>query len=225
MAKLKQIIIFGAGRGSRDVLQLIRQINARRTTWDILGFIDPDDRLQGKTIDGYPVIDKKKIFQAKEIIYGVTGIQLPYLRKQIVELEIEGQGFQLASLIHPGVDVPDDMTIGKGCVIYPGVIIASNVRLGKSVLVNYQSLLGIDLVVGDYSFIGPHVNITASCSIGRESVIGASAVFVPGVSVGDRSVIGLGTKLLAHVGNDQSVMDLPQKLTKNIVKKTTRVSL
>ena len=222
---MKQIYIFGAGRGSRDVLQLIRQINARQATWDVLGFIDPEDQLKGKTVDGCPVIDKKNILPGIEEIYGVTGIQLPYLRRKIVEREIEGQGFHLASLIHPGVDVPDDMVIGQGCVIYPGIIIASNVRLGKSVLVNYQSLLGIDLVVGDYSFIGPHVNITASCSIGRESVIGASAVFVPGASVGDRSVIGLGTKLLAHVGDDQSAMDLPQKLTKNIIKKTTRVSI
>ncbi|MCK9602762.1 MAG: hypothetical protein M0R66_00060 [Candidatus Omnitrophica bacterium] len=224
MSAVKKIVIFGAGRGSRDVLQLIRQINAKSSVWEILGFVDADPELKGKLIDDCLVLGDKYVVPAQETIYGITGVQIPQLRRKIIENEIEGRGLCLANLVHPAIELPADLQMEAGCIIYPGVIIASNVKLGKAVIVNYNTLLGIDLKVGDYAFIGPGVNITASCSIGRECIIGTGAIFMPGVSVGNESIVGLGTKLFISVGDKKSVVDLPRKIMKDINEAPKKVS-
>ena len=48
---MKKILIFGAGRGSRDVLQLIEQINSKTMIWKVIAFIDTDDSLKNKKVD------------------------------------------------------------------------------------------------------------------------------------------------------------------------------
>lgn len=224
MGVIKKIIIFGAGRGSRDVLQLIRQINAKSSAWEVLGFVDADPKLKGKLVDGCVVLGDSYAVPSQETIYGVTGVQIPQLRRKITENEIESRGLRLTNLVHPTIELPPDLQMEDGCIIYPGVIIASNVKLGKAVIVNYNTLLGIDLQVGDYTFIGPGVNITASCSIGRECIIGTGAIFMPGVSVGNESIIGLGTKLFISVGDKKSVTDLPRKIMKDINEAPKKVS-
>jgi len=222
---VKKILIFGAGRGSRDVLQLIEQINSKTMIWKVIAFIDTDDSLKNKKVDGIPVYKTvSSIVGIDNDIYGITGIQVPKIRKKIIELEIEGNNLKLATLIHPSIDVPIDADIGDGSVLFPGVIMAKNVTLGKSVLVNYNTLLGIDLIVGEYAFIGPSVIITASCSIGNETTIGAGCMFVPGVAVGDKCMIGFGTKLIGNIDNSRNIFDLPRKISSEIIERPQRVS-
>ena len=181
--------------------------------------------MKNKKVDGIPVYKTvSSIVGIDNDIYGITGIQVPKIRKKIIELEIEGNNLKLATLIHPSIDVPIDADIGDGSVLFPGVIMAKNVTLGKSVLVNYNTLLGIDLIVGEYAFIGPSVIITASCSIGNETTIGAGCMFVPGVAVGDKCMIGFGTKLIGNIDNSRNIFDLPRKISSEIIERPQRVS-
>lgn len=221
---MKNILLFGAGRASRDILQLIEQINKTTITWKLLAFIDPDPQLKNQTVDGVPVFETVTSELAERASYGITGVQIPNIRQKIIEAEIEANQLKLATLVHPTIDVPDDAHITEGCVLFPGVFVAKNVTLGKAVLVNYNSLLGIDLTVGDYSFIGPAVTITASCSIGENTTIGAGSLFVPGVSVGSHCMIGLGTKIIASIDDSQNVFDLPRKISREMDNRPQRVS-
>lgn len=222
---IKKIIIFGAGRGSRDVLQLIEQINKVKVMWKVVGFVDT--KLDGtqNMVDSVPVYSSvNDIIDSAEQLYGITGVQDPKIRRKIIKNEIIKNGVELATLIHPDVDIPYDTILGAGCVIFPGVIVAKGVKLGQSVIVNYNTLLGIDLVIGDYSFIGPSVVITASCSIGKGSVVGAGCLFVPGVSVGSDCMIGLGTRLIGDIGDSLHVFDFPKKIIRENNLKNQRVS-
>jgi sugar O-acyltransferase (sialic acid O-acetyltransferase NeuD family) len=221
---MKKIIIFGAGRASRDILQLIEQINKTTITWKVLAFVDPDPQLKNQIVDGVPVFETITPELAKQASYGITGVQIPNIREKIIGAEIEANLLKLATLIHPAIDVPDDAHIADGCVLFPGVFVAKNVTLGKAVLVNYNTLLGIDLTVGKYSFIGPAVTITASCSIGENCTIGAGSLFVPGVSVGNNCMIGLGTKLITSIEDSQNVFDLPRKFSREMDHRPQRVS-
>ena len=221
---MKKILIFGAGRGSRDVLQLIEQINKVSNTWEVFGFIDMNPIYKNKIVDGVPVYNEVMKEHIDNDFYGITGVQIPNIRKKIIESEIEANRLELAKLIHPSIDIPENANIAKGCVLFPGVFVAKNVTLGKAVLVNYNTLLGIDLTVGNYSFIGPGVTITASCSIGENSTIGAGTLFVPGVSVGSHCMIGLGTKLITSIDDSQNVFDFPRKIIREMDNRPNKVS-
>ena len=52
----KSVVLIGAGGSGREVLEILKDLNKKRKPWDILGFIDENEKLHGKTINGYPVL-------------------------------------------------------------------------------------------------------------------------------------------------------------------------
>ena len=52
----KDIVIIGAGDCGREVAWLIERINERQLKWEIKGFIDDNESLWGKRVDGYLVL-------------------------------------------------------------------------------------------------------------------------------------------------------------------------
>ena len=54
----KGLIIIGASGFGREVAWLVERINKDKPTWDLLGFLDDADELQGKAVNGYPVLGR-----------------------------------------------------------------------------------------------------------------------------------------------------------------------
>ena len=54
--ELKKIVIIGAGGQGKDVLWTIMDINKISSRFDIIGFLDDDKKLHGKTINRVPVL-------------------------------------------------------------------------------------------------------------------------------------------------------------------------
>ena len=50
------LIILGAGGSSREILGAVEDINRQAPGWRVLGFLDDDPALQGKSVDGLPVL-------------------------------------------------------------------------------------------------------------------------------------------------------------------------
>jgi sugar O-acyltransferase (sialic acid O-acetyltransferase NeuD family) len=213
---LKKIIIFGAGEGSREILDIIiKDLNKETPAWEVLGFVDTNKEKRVDSFCGYPMFCQDDFSNTSDT-YGVCGIMDNTIRKKVCEEEILGNGLRLASLIHPSAIMPEDFSCGKGTIVYPGVKISYNVRLGQGVIVNYNSVLGHDSIVNDYSFVGPSVTMTGGCLLGSSCLIGAGAVFVPGIEVGDCSIVGAGTFVFSNVKALTSVVSLPQKVTRAI---------
>ena len=55
---LKNLIIIGASGFGREVAWLVERINKVDPTWNLIGFIDDADEIQGKSINGYAVLGK-----------------------------------------------------------------------------------------------------------------------------------------------------------------------
>ena len=47
----KKIIIFGLGGGSRDVLGLIKEINNKESSWEVIGFVGTNEERTQKYIE------------------------------------------------------------------------------------------------------------------------------------------------------------------------------
>ena len=212
---MKKILIFGAGEGSQEILRvIIEDINKLHSTWEVLGYIDPDKSLKGKVIAGYKVLGARYKGDPSGI-YGTCGLIDNSTRAKIIEEEIKKAGFQPASLVHPSVICSSDFKHGEGLVMFPSVRISYNVEIGNNVIVNYNSILGHDLRIGDNSFIGPSVTITGGNYIGSNCTIGAGSVFLPGRKVDNNAVVGAGTIVLTNVEMDTMVMDMPRKIERS----------
>ena len=55
---MKDIIVFGASGFGREVAWLIERINKVQSTWNLLGFMDDAENIQGTEINGYKVLGK-----------------------------------------------------------------------------------------------------------------------------------------------------------------------
>jgi sugar O-acyltransferase (sialic acid O-acetyltransferase NeuD family) len=225
---MKKLLIFGSGNSGVEILKiLIQDINKVTPQWEVLGFVDDkwidthypnlDKSKEGAvaTVEGYSVFGVE-YFEDSKNIFGICGIMGPCTRKKVIEEEIEGKGFQLASLVHPSVIKSDDFVVEPGAVILPNVSISHNVKIGKGLLINYNCVLGHDVNVGSYTTISPSSIVNARCIIGNNCIIGSGATLVPDIKMEDNSLVGAGSTVFSKVKSGTSVTDFPRKITKDI---------
>lgn len=208
---MKKLLLYTAGSGSREVLLAIKQINAVKKSWDVIGFVDEDIALVGKEVDGYPVYgtDHKEIAND---VYGICCIMNPIIRQRITHELIEGKNLRLAQIISPSLELNGDFEAGPGSIVMPGVTTSFDVKLGKCVFVLWNSLLGHHLRVGNYSTILSSANITGGCTIGKRTVIGAGSTLNINISVGNDCLVGIGSTVLSNIGDKKSVVSFPRQI-------------
>ena len=126
---MKDIIIVGAGRFGREVLQCIKEINDIKKRWNIKGFInDIPDVLDHVRCD-YEVIGTIKDWIPSKNEVFALGIASPEGKEKVVQI-LKSKGAIFATIISPGTYISDFVTIGEGSVI-TGNSIGPNVVLGN----------------------------------------------------------------------------------------------
>ena len=207
----KKLFIFGAGAVVKDICIIIDKINDIKPIWTVLGFVENDKNLSGKSILGLPIINFSELPDSNEI-YGICGIMDPKLKKIIVNKEIREKGYKLATIIHPDIDCPEDTKIGHGAIIFSGVKISCNVEIGSCVWLDKNVLLGHSTEIGDYSSIMPSTVISGMCKLGSGCTVGAGAILYQNINIGDDSLIGIGTTVINNIPGKSSVIDFPRKI-------------
>ena len=81
---MKDLIIFGASGFGREVAWLVERINNVAPTWNLLGFMDDDDSIQGSLINGYKVLGKTKDVSSYPDAYFVCAVGASRTREKIV---------------------------------------------------------------------------------------------------------------------------------------------
>ena len=189
---MKNIIILGAGALAQEVAWLIEEINEKKPTWNLLGFLDDFAFDKNKTILGYNVlgcthkyIDYKDVFFA--IAYGD-----PRIRERIFN-EINGNSLKWATLISPTVRIHKSNEIGNGVIIGRYSDLTVNCKIGDLVYLNIHVVLGHEVEVGNYTIISPNVTVNGGAKIGRACQIGANS-FIKDVSIGDFVTVGAASE-------------------------------
>ena len=128
---MKDIVIIGAGGFGREVAWLIEDINKENKEWNFLGFVDDNEEIQGKEINGYKVVGNIEWLKNQEL-YVVNAIGDPIIKKKVME-RLQGSKNKYPVLIHPSVIYSDKVTFGEGSIICAGNIITVNIEIGKHV--------------------------------------------------------------------------------------------
>ena len=210
---MKDIYIFSAGPGGRDLYQLINDINKIKKTWNVLAYIDNDEKLQQHRIDGLKVLKPENLdCQDNQSSYGVCGILDPHLRMKIINNEIVAKGINIPSLIHPKSVIASDFIPNDGLIVFSGVNISYNVKIDRYVLISFGSLVGHDCSIGKYSSLLPASIMDGQCKLGESSILGSGAMLHPGVTVGSNSIVGMGTVVLDDVEDEITVTQMPRMI-------------
>ena len=213
---MKDIVIIGAGGVGRETAWIIEQINMRRPTWNIIGFIDDNEEIWNSEINGYNVIGNLRCLNDLEnkpyVIISIAN----YKVKKIIVNKLENK-FEFATIVHPDVYLNKTITIGKGSIVYPGVIMTTNISIGNHVIVSPKCGIGHDSVIKDYVSLLWNVNISGFDVIEEGVMIGSGATIIQGKSIGVGAIVGAGAVVIDNIKENTINVGIPANVKRILI--------
>lgn len=207
---MKKLILIGAANA--ELAKLVRAINGRAPTWELVGYLDDDPAKQGTMFMDAPVLGPTSQLASDRHadVSVLTAIGAPAIRRKMAGL-LEQAGCEVASLIHPGVDLWG-VGIAPGCIVFERATISPNVTVGAHSLISFLTFLGHDVTVGSFCNVAPNATISGRCVIGDEVYIGAGATLLPKVQIGDGAVVAAGAVVTRNVKPKSTVVGNPARV-------------
>lgn len=115
---------------------------------------------------------------------------------------LAGQGYGMASYVHPSVVRHPDVAIEEGCVVYDHVALHPGTRVGRGSFIASNASLGHDCKVGAFGWINSGVALAGGVQVGEQAFFGVNASVADGVRLGARSYVGAGTLVVRDTADD-----------------------
>lgn len=195
----EKVVVIGAGGHARVVAECID-----REKYELVGFLDKDDEMFGREINGIPIIGNDSNPQ-HWLKSGVTGciIGIGHVGKYQVRNKLyklyKNAGFHMISAIHPQSIISETAVIKDGTVVMPGAIINANACIGENVIINSKVVVEHDVVIEDGVHVAPGSTISGGTNVGENTLIGAGSVVIQMINIGENAVIGAGTVVIRDV--------------------------
>jgi len=206
--------IYGAGGLGREILVLAQQINNLEDKWDKIIFIEDNphaDTLMEKQIIAYD--DISNYYSARDIEF-IIAVGEPHGR-HILRDKVKKGGFQLTTLIHPSVFIPDDTKLGEGVIIGYNCFISCNIVIGDGVLIQQFVNIGHDSIIGNDSVISAYVCVAGACCIGESTYIGMHVPIREKIKIGSQTIIGMGAVVVNDISDLVIAIGNPARVVKN----------
>jgi sugar O-acyltransferase (sialic acid O-acetyltransferase NeuD family) len=211
----KRLVIFGAGGFGREVLQLVRDINAVSPSWICEGFlVDSQYAASGGMVQGLPILGDLTWLSQNPDVHVVIAVGAPAAKMQISSRIRMASGNSFAVLVHPRAWVGQYVTIGEGSIICAGALITTDIHIGRHVHVNIGATIGHDSVLEDYVTLNPDVNVSGNVQLKEGVEVGTNSVLIPGNAVGCWSIIGAGSVVTKSLPPNITAVGIPAKAIK-----------
>lgn len=209
---MKDIVIIGAGGFGREVVELIDDINLRNPTWNIIGFVDDNPKMQKKSVYGLKVIGDIRWLEGQEY-FVVNAIGDGELREKLNLKLLESKNV-FATLIHPSVISSPTVKIGEGSIICAGNIMTTDIKIGKHVVINLSSTIGHDAILEDYVTILPGTNISGFVKLKKAVTLGTGTQVIQGLTIGEYTIVGAGSTVIRNLPGKCTAVGSPAKIIK-----------
>ena len=194
---------------AREALAVLR----RSGEHTVIGFLDDDATLWGRTLDGLPILGGTG--QAADhplaslLICARSGVVRAGIAARLAETGRTRDDY--VSVIDPSVVVPGDCTVGPGNILLAGVVLTTNVLLGKHVVVMPHVTLAHDALVESYATLCAGVALGGHTRIGEGACLGMNASVAEGIRVGKHSVLGMGAVLTKELPPGETWVGAPAR--------------
>lgn len=209
---MKGLIIIGAGGLGREVAWLVERINKTEPTWNLLGFVDDNQQIQGEVVNTYRVLGGCDCLTRYPDAYVVCAVGAASVRKLIIEkVKTISPDTRFAVLIDPSVEKSDLVTVGEGSIICAHTIITVNITIGEHVVINLDCTVGHDAVLHDFVTVYPSVNISGNTDIGECAELGTGMQIIQGKTVGANAIVGAGAVVVKDIPENCTAVGSPAK--------------
>jgi sugar O-acyltransferase (sialic acid O-acetyltransferase NeuD family) len=201
------ILIIGAGGHARVIAEIVSLLGH-----DLVGFLDDNPELKGKTLAGSTVLDSIEMFEAYSFDQLIIGIGNNRLRYKLRTTEFKTvNNEQWFTAIHPMSIISRSAKIGFGTVIMAGTIINCDAIIENHSIINTGSTIDHDCAIADYSHIAPGVNLAGGVKIGTGTLMGIAACAIPYAKVGAWATVGAGATVVSDVNDYLTVVGTPAR--------------
>lgn len=214
----KELYIIGAGDFGREIVALVKRINAwennEENKYNIIGFIDDNKLLQNSYIDELPVIGNLDYLnEINRPVNAVCSVATGTIREKIVN-KITNKNVKFPVLKDPSVILFDDMEIGEGSIICANSVISINVTIGKHCIINLGCTLGHDVVLSPFCTVNPGTNISGKVLCERCVDIGTGTKIIQGLTIKENTTIGAGTVVIRDIQSNVTAVGNPARIVK-----------
>lgn len=222
---MKIIGICGLGGAGKEMLELIKRIG--RENWSDIVFIDKfvsdDNReFRGCKVYTFEEITESYDADALEFIVAVGDV---YLREKIYK-QIVSAGYGLATLIAPGVYVPDSTKLGQGVIIQANCFISLDSNIADNVMILPNAVIGHDVTIHEHTVIAAQSSISGGAEIGTRTYVAIGCGIKELVKVGDDTIVSMGTVVNKNVESGIIVRGNPVEVfSKNYLKSAFRLNV
>jgi sugar O-acyltransferase (sialic acid O-acetyltransferase NeuD family) len=197
---LAPLVLAGAGGFARETVELVAAINDLRPTWDLVGFLDDDERLHGTTISGTPVVGPMEWARDHDVSIAVcTGSPSNYTSRARIVGRLGLPVERFATLTHPTAVLPRSVQIGAGCVIHALTVATGHSRIGEHVAMMPAVVVTHDDVIDDFVTIGAGVRLAGGVHVGIGAYLGSGCMIREDRRVGEWSLVGMGSVVTRDV--------------------------
>ena len=202
----KEVIIIGAS-GHGKVIAGIIQLNGNI----VKGFLDDNEKIQGKSIVGFPVLGKTEDYVKYPDCEFVIAIGDANIRKKIADsLDVKWH-----TAVHPKATVSKlDTSIGEGTVIMANAVVNPSPRIGRHCIINTGAVVEHDNVLGDFVHISPNATLAGAVTVGKMTHIGVGAAVKQVISITSDCIIGAGTVVIKDITQSGTYVGVPARKIK-----------
>ena len=210
---MDDLLIFPFGGNGREALAAICAQNAVEARWNVLGFLDDDERHRGQEFSEVPVLGGRHLVSdyPNAFILAVPGNPHNFQSRAELISSLEVPEHRYATIIDPTVRVAPDASIGANVLLMANAFVSVSTRVGNHCVVLPNTVISHDTTVDDYTLIGSNVSISGSCSIGRNCYIGSGVRIRERLQVGDQALVGLGSTVIENVAAHSVVAGTPAR--------------
>jgi len=178
-----------------------------------VGILDDDRDKLGSRVGGVPVIGGLEMAAqrrgAKLVACAGKGVSRRGLVNRLGEFGVTDADY--ATLIAPGVRVPEGCVVGVGSILLPGVIVTADATIGRHVVAMPNVTVTHDATIGDFVTLCAGVSIGGTVSIGEAAYLGMNASVRQNTHVGADSVLGMGAALLTDLPPGETWVGVPAR--------------
>ena len=209
---MKDLVILGTGGFAREVHQVVEDLQADRSTWNVLGFLDDDPSRTGDVVHELPVLGTSEWLEGRRGISIALGVGVTQARRRAVEnIARMNPDVGFPTLIHPRSWIGNRIEVGIGTIVCAGNLLTTDLRLGNHVILNLDCTVGHDSSIEDFVTVAPSVNISGAVHVGEGCDLGTGSTIIQGITIGAWSVIGAGAVVVKDLPPNVTAVGIPAK--------------
>lgn len=203
---MKPLLLVGASGLAREVMASV----AANGMYRIVGVLDDDSGLYGKSMDGVPVVgDVSSAADRDEQLLVCIGAG--QTREDVVRrLSIAGvESHRFATHVDKSVRLPAGCALGAGSILLQGAVVTTSLSIGSHVVVMPSVVLTHDDCIGPFATFAAGVLLGGGVRIGRGAYLGMGSSVRQHVKIGDYATLGMGAVLIKDLPAHQTWAGVP----------------